>query len=104
MESLRTSETSVNFNVTTRRYSTEDSKLQFLHFYFKYFFVLWYLPKQFLTTESDTFVPMASPLQYVTPTIFNIHAIVAKSESDWKIRVRTFSYNLIHFATCVIWY
>jgi hypothetical protein len=27
MEAVRTSETSVNFNVTTRRYSPEDSKL-----------------------------------------------------------------------------
>jgi hypothetical protein len=28
MEAVRTSETSVNFNVTTRRYIPEDSKLQ----------------------------------------------------------------------------
>jgi hypothetical protein len=28
MEAVRTSETSVNFNVTTRRYVPEDSKLQ----------------------------------------------------------------------------
>jgi hypothetical protein len=28
MEVVRTSETSVNFNVTTRRYIPEDSKLQ----------------------------------------------------------------------------
>jgi hypothetical protein len=28
MEEVRTSETSVNFNVTTRRYIPEDSKLQ----------------------------------------------------------------------------
>jgi hypothetical protein len=27
MEAVRTSETSVNFNVTTRRYNPEDSKL-----------------------------------------------------------------------------
>jgi hypothetical protein len=31
MEAVRTSETSVNFNVTTRRYIPEDSKLQHVH-------------------------------------------------------------------------
>jgi hypothetical protein len=30
MEAVRNFETSVNFNVTTRRYSPEDSKLQHL--------------------------------------------------------------------------
>jgi hypothetical protein len=29
MEAVRTSETSVNFNVTTRRYIPEDSKLHY---------------------------------------------------------------------------
>jgi hypothetical protein len=31
MEAVRTSETSVNFNVTTRRYIPEDSKLHIRH-------------------------------------------------------------------------
>jgi hypothetical protein len=36
MEAVRTSETSVNFNVTTRRYIPEESKLHFNFVYLKY--------------------------------------------------------------------
>jgi hypothetical protein len=44
MEAVRTSETSVNFNVATRRYIPEDSKLQsFLQIYHRFLVTMFYV-------------------------------------------------------------